>query len=144
MLVQGAQIMATPEGKVKDAAVKLYKKHNAKYDRAAQTGMGKNGRPDDLVRRAPDGHFIGVEAKKLDVFEVTKLQQIWLDDCAAGGGSSMVLNMTTLPLLDFVLGSNVRVVAHLERKNKGALCTGHTMTDMATGETRWVPTEKLK
>ena len=78
----------TEEGKVKAKAVLLYKAAGAKYDRAAATGMGRNGRADDVVRRAGDGHFMGVEFKKLDVFEVTALQRVWLEDCSAGGGTS--------------------------------------------------------
>lgn len=118
----------TDEGRVKAAAVKLYKKHNAKYDRAAATGMGRNGRPDDLVRRAGDGHFIAVEFKKLDVCKVTKLQQIWLDDCAAGQGSSMVINAENLWLLEWAIqlpGARVKPV--FTPAKEGAVCTGHSV-----------------
>lgn len=116
----------TDEGKVKAAALKLYKKHHAKYDRAAATGMGRNGRPDDLVRRAGDGHFIAVEFKKLDVCKVTKLQQIWLDDCAAGGGSSLVINAENLWLLErAVQFPHHRWSAVFKPAKEGAICTGH-------------------
>ena len=125
----------TPEGAVKAAAKKMYAKHGAKYDRSAQTGMGQNGRADDIVCRSPDGHFIGVEAKKLDVFDVTRLQQIWLDEAAAVGGSSMVLNATNLALLEHVLTNPIRCVAQLERKKIGSRCTGHILTNMTTGAT---------
>ena len=133
----------TPEGKVKDAARKLYAKHGAKYDRAVQNGMGKNGRPDDVVRRAPDGHFIGVEIKKLDVFKVTKLQKIWLEDNAAGGGSSMVLNLTNLGLLeDLLRHPHSRVVAKFEDCKGGALCLGHTI--YYNGAETWRPAKEDK
>lgn len=116
----------TGEGKVKAAAVKLYKKHNAKYDRAAATGMGRNGRPDDLVRRAGDGHFIAVEFKKLDVCKVTKLQQIWLDDCVAGDGSSLVINAENLWLLEWAVSHPGSWVApQFTPAKEGAVCTGH-------------------
>lgn len=118
----------TDEGRVKAAAVKLYKKHGSKYDRAAATGMGRNGRPDDLVRRAGDGHFIAVEFKKLDVCKVTKLQQIWLDDCAQGGGSSLVINAENLWLLEWTISNPLsRVVAEFTSAREGAVCTGHSV-----------------
>lgn len=118
----------TDEGRVKAAAVKLYKKHHAKYDRAAATGMGRNGRPDDLVRRAGDGHFIAVEFKKLDVCKVTKLQQIWLDDCAAGGGSSLVINAENLWLLEWAVSHpRYRITPQFAPAKEGAVCVGHTI-----------------
>lgn len=118
----------TDEGKVKAAALKLYKKHNAKYDRAAQTGMGRNGRPDDLVRRAGDGHFIAVEFKKLDVCKVTKLQNIWLKECADGGGSSLVINAENLWLLEWAISNpGTRVKPVFTPAKEGAVCTGHSV-----------------
>jgi len=129
----------TPEGKVKDKAKKLYQKYRAKYDRAAQTGMGRNGRADDIVCRRPDGRFIGIEVKKLAVFDVTKLQQDWLVEVEDCGGCTMVLNMTTLPLLELVLSKQVLVHARFEKLNKGARCTGHVVTNMKTGEQVFMP-----
>lgn len=120
---------STPEGKVKTAAAKLYKAFGAKYDRATATGMGRNGRADDIVRRAGDGHFMGVELKKLDVFEVTALQRIWLDDCSAGGGTSMVVNATNLDLLEKVLrtpGYQCVAVFGATEKTRN-LCVGHNI-----------------
>ena len=126
----------TPEAKVKSEALKLYKKHGVKYDRAAQNGMGRNGRADDIVCR--NGHFIGIEAKKLDVAKVTKLQQIWLDDCVNCGGSSMVLNAENLWLLDKVLSSSAyRITAMFAPAKEGATCTGHTVE--WPGYTKFVP-----
>jgi len=122
----------TPEGRVKRKALALYKKYGAKYDRAAQTGMGRNGRPDDLVRRSPDGHFIAVEFKKLDVCRVTKLQQIWLDECAAGGGSSLVINAENLGLLEKSLATPGAVVRALfEPAKDGAICVAHLVRPVA-------------
>lgn len=133
----------TPEGKVKTRAKKIYDARGAKYDRAAATGMGTNGRPDDLVRRRPDGHFLGVEAKKEDVFDVTLLQKIWLEDCADGGGSSMVVNMTNLDLLDKVLATpGCRIVAAFEDLEKGARCTGHTV--YLGDQSKWIPAKPEK
>lgn len=89
----------TPEGKVKDKARKLYQQHGARYDRAAMTGMGRNGRPDDIVCRAPDGHFGGVEFKRDAVWKVSATQRVWLQDIERTGGSSMVVNLTNLDTL---------------------------------------------
>lgn len=119
----------TPEGKVKQKAVLLYKAAGAKYDRAAATGMGRNGRADDVVRRAGDGHFMGVEFKKLDVFEVTALQRVWLEDCSAGGGTSMVVNTTNLDLLQKILskpGYQCVAVFGITEKTRN-LCVGHNV-----------------
>lgn len=90
----------TPEGKVKAKAKDLYKKHGAKYDRSTMTGMGQNGRADDVVCRAGDGHFGGVEFKRDNVWKVSALQRIWLTDTAAVGGSAMVVNLTNLDMLE--------------------------------------------
>ena len=119
----------TPEGKVKDKAKELYKKHGAKYDRSVMTGMGQNGRPDDLVCRSPDGHFGGVEYKRDNVFVVSALQRVWLQGCERTGGSSLVINLTNLDLLEKWLEQpgwrlnaqfvGERCVAHV------ASCPGH-------------------
>ena len=113
---------STPEGKVKDKAKALYKQHGAKYDRAAMTGMGQNGRPDDLVLRSPDGHFGAVEFKRDDVWKVTALQRVWLLDCAAKGGSAMVVNLTNLGMLELWLQRpGTRVTAEFD----GDTCVRH-------------------
>jgi len=129
----------TEEGKVKAAATRIYKQHQAVYDRAAQTGMGRNGRPDDLVCRAGDGHFIAVEFKKLDVCKVTKLQQLWLDNAAKAGGSSLVINAENPWLLEYAVSNpNVRVMASFESAKEGAVCTGHWILDIAGTTSRCV------
>lgn len=125
---------STPEGKVKAAALALYKKYGAKYDRAAQTGMGRNGRADDIVCRRPDGKFIGVEFKKLDVFDITELQKIWLTDVEDTGGCSLVINATNLDLLELVLSKKVLAHARFEKRKKGSRCVAHVVTNMVTGE----------
>lgn len=116
----------TPEGKVKDKAKDLYKKYGAIYDRNAINGMGQNGRPDDLVCRN-DGHFAAVEFKKENVFKVTALQRIWLNKCAACGGSSMVVNLTNLEMLERWLSSGQwRVNAQFGDTEKTQdTCVGH-------------------
>ena len=112
----------TPEGKVKRLGKDLYAKHGAKYDRAAQTGMGQNGRPDDLVCRAVDGHFGGVEYKRDNVWKVSALQRIWLTRCAETGGSAMVVNLTNLHMLEqWLQRPGTRVTPLFE----GDKCVGH-------------------
>src|SRR5690606_13657505 len=112
----------TPEGKVKDKAKLLYRKHGAKYDRSAMTGMGQNGRADDLVCRSPDGHFGGVEYKRDNVFKVSALQRVWLQDAEKSGGSSLVINLTNLPLLEhWLMSPGWRVNARFT----GERCTHH-------------------
>ncbi|MNN45182.1 hypothetical protein D3C81_1595030 [compost metagenome] len=112
----------TPEGKVKDRAKELYKKYGAKYDRAAMTGMGQNGRSDDIVLRSPDGHFGGVEFKRDDVWRVSDLQRLWLLDAAAKGGSAMVVNLTNLGMLErWLQRPGTRIVPEFE----GNKCVRH-------------------
>lgn len=112
----------TPEGKVKRLAKDLYKKYRVKYDRNAVNGMGANGRPDDVVCRPGDGHFGGVEFKRDNVWKVSALQRIWLTDCAAAGGSALVVNLTNLDLLErWLQRPGTRVVAEFE----GDVCVRH-------------------
>jgi len=121
----------TPEGKVKDKAKALYKKHGAKYDRAAMSGMGRNGRPDDLVCRG-DGHFGGVEFKRDNVFKVSPSQRVWLQGAEGVGGSSLVINLTNLDLLEnWLLARGIRVNAQFE----GDVCVGHLLTRIVDGAT---------
>ena len=116
----------TPEGKVKDKAKVLFKKYGAKYDRNAATGMGQNGRADDLVCRRPDGHFGGVEYKRDRVWKVSALQRIWLKDTEACGGSSMVVNLTNLEMLERWLAEpGWRVNAVFGDPDRPDVCTGH-------------------
>jgi hypothetical protein len=115
-------VAQTPEGKVKDKARALYKQHGAKYDRAAMTGMGQNGRADDLVCRSPDGHFGGVEFKRDNVFKVSALQRVWLQETERCGGSSMVVNLTNLTMLEqWLKAPGWRVNAVFEKDT----CVGH-------------------
>jgi hypothetical protein len=115
-------LASTPEGKVKDKAKALYKKHGAKYDRATATGMGRNGRPDDLITRAPDGHAGAAEMKRDNVWEVSALQRIWLTQHAEAGGSSMVVNLTNLAMLEqWLQRPYTRLVAVFENNR----CTHH-------------------
>lgn len=121
----------TPEGRVKAKAKALYKKHGAKYDRSAMTGMGQNGRPDDLVCRSPDGHFGGVEFKRDNVFKVSALQRVWLQGIEATGGSSMVINLTNLVMLGHWLQQpGWRVNARFD----GEKCVGHVASHPNHGE----------
>lgn len=102
----------TPEGKVKDKLVKLYKESGAWYDRAAMNGMGRNGRPDDLVVRPVDGHFGAIEVKKENVWRVSDLQRVALNKIAETGGSSMVCNLLNLEMVErWLKRPNVRLVA---------------------------------
>ena len=129
----------TPEGRVKAKLVDIYKRTGAKYDRAAQTGMGQNGRADDIIRRRPDGHFIGIEVKKLNVADVTKLQAIWLRDCVDGGGSGLVINHENLWLAEWVLTHPCKVAPTFEVTKKGERCLGHNVYPLKNSVTFFVP-----
>lgn len=116
----------TPEGKVKDKAKALYKQHGAQYDRNAATGMGQNGRADDIVVRPPDGHFGGVEFKRDALWKVSSLQRIWLKRTEHCGGSSMVVNLTNLHMLEtWLTRPGWKVNAQFDDPTKPDVCTGH-------------------
>lgn len=118
----------TPEGKVKDKAKVLYKKYGAVYDRNAINGMGQNGRPDDLVCRN-DGHFGAIEAKKENVFKVTALQRIRLETYKAANGSSMVVNLTNLDMLEHWLSTpGWKVNAYFGEGKEQDTCLYHVAT----------------
>lgn len=108
----------TPEGKVKQAARKLYKQYGAYVEQNTASVMGSNGSPDQKVSRKPDGHFAGVETKA-DSWTVTALQRIHLNEIAATGGSAMVVNQRNLAMLeDWLKSPGWRVYAEFDEKNK--------------------------
>lgn len=117
----------TPEGKVKDRAKAHIKTAGGVYDRSAQTGMGQNGRPDDIVWRPGDGAAAGVEYKRDGLFKVSALQRVWLTKLSALGGNTMVINLTNVDSLlpRWLAMPGWRVVARFDDPKKPDLCTGH-------------------
>jgi len=77
----------TPEGKVKDAVVKVLKEEDVYYFFPMTHGMGRSGVPDIIA--CVDGRFVGIECKT-DGGRTTELLQKELDDIRKHGGMGMV------------------------------------------------------
>lgn len=134
--------MATPEGKVKDKAKQLIKLHGALYDRTVMNGMGQNGRADDVVCRS-DGHFGGVEYKAASIRRVSVLQRLWLNRVAGCNGSSLVINLDNLSLLEKWLskpGWRINALFGETEKTKNT-CVGHVARCPGYAEV-FIPFEK--
>lgn len=77
----------TPEGKVKDAVVKVLKQEGAYYFFPMTHGMGRSGVPDIVA--CVDGRFVGIECK-VEGAKPTDLQQRELEAIKSAGGMGMV------------------------------------------------------
>ena len=89
--------MATPEGKVKAKIKARLKAAGAYFTMPVMTGMATNGTPDFAV--CHDGRYLAIEAKAGRGVP-TELQWVRLNEVAAAGGSTMVLNENNLEELD--------------------------------------------
>ena len=87
----------TPEGKVKDACVKLIKAHNAYYFFPMMGGFARSGVPDIVV--CHKGLFLGVECKAGNN-TTTPLQDREIAAIHKAGGAAMVINETNIDQLD--------------------------------------------
>jgi Holliday junction resolvase len=88
----------TPEGKVKDEAVKVIKFYGAYYFFVPQNGYGRSGVPDIIV--CYKGRFLGVECKA-GKNVATTLQQREITAIHKAGGSAMVLYEDMVPLIEW-------------------------------------------
>lgn len=91
----------TPEGKVKQAVVKILKKYDAYYFFPATGGYGKSGVPDIIV--CFKGRFIAIECKT-DGNRPTELQMKNLTAIMVCGGIAMVIDETNVDEVDALLG----------------------------------------
>ena len=94
--------MATPEGKVKVAVVKLLHKYNAYYFFPATHGYGRSGVPDIVC--CVKGKFIGIECKA-NGNKPTALQLKHLKDIQDCGGLALIVDETNINQLHEVLRS---------------------------------------
>jgi hypothetical protein len=92
--------VATPEGKVKAAVVKLLRKYNAYYFFPPSNGYGRSGIPD--IVGCVKGKFIGIECKA-GKNTTTALQDREIDRIRAAEGHGMVVNEGNIDLLEQVL-----------------------------------------
>jgi Holliday junction resolvase len=92
--------MATPEGKVKVAVVKLLHKHNAYYFFPATHGYGRSGVPDIVC--CIKGKFVAIECKA-GANTTTALQDREINRIRTAEGYAMVVNEENIDLLEQVL-----------------------------------------
>lgn len=120
----------TPEGKVKRACKELYKAAGAYYIQTVLGMGGSNGTPDQQVCRPGDGHFGNVETKA-GKWQVSALQRVRLQETAAAGGSSMVINESNLHMLEtWLRQTGWKVNAVFDDKDK---VTHHVAVAIAGG-----------
>ena len=79
----------TPEGKVKDAVVKILKERGAYYFFPVTGGFGRSGVPDIVA--CYEGHFIGIECKA-GANKPTALQHAELAKIDKAKGLTLVVN----------------------------------------------------
>ena len=92
--------MATPEGKVKVAVVKLLHKYNAYYFFPATHGYGRSGVPDIVC--CVKGKFVAIECKA-GGNKTTALQDREINRIRTAEGHAMVVNEENIELLEWVL-----------------------------------------
>jgi Holliday junction resolvase len=92
--------MATPEGKVKVAVVKLLNKYNAYYFFPPANGYGRAGIPDIVC--CVKGKFVAIECKA-GTNTTTALQDREIKKIQTAEGHAMVVNEENIELLEWVL-----------------------------------------
>ena len=92
--------MATPEGKVKIAVVKLLNKYNAYYFFPPANGYGRSGIPDVVC--CVKGKFLAIECKAR-LNKTTALQDREISRIHTAKGHAMVVNERNIDLLEQVL-----------------------------------------
>jgi len=90
----------TPEARVKDAVVKVLKKHGVYYFFPATGGYGRSGVPDIIC--CLDGRFLAIECKAGDNMP-TALQARELKNIRDAGGAAIGINEHTIPLFEPLL-----------------------------------------
>lgn len=102
--------MATPEGKVKIAVVKLLNKYNAYYFFPPANGYGRSGIPDIVC--CVKGNFLAIECKA-GKNTTTALQDREINRIRAAKGYAMVANEHNIDLLEQVL----KELTHDDKEN---------------------------
>jgi pantoate kinase len=93
--------LRTPEGKVKDKAVKVLKAHNVYYFFPVTGGFGMSGIPDIIC--CHEGRFIAIECKA-GKNKTTALQDAHLARIRAAGGVAVVINEENIDGLAKAIG----------------------------------------
>jgi hypothetical protein len=89
--------MATPEGKVKVAVVKLLRQYNVYYFFPPANGYGRSGIPDIVC--CVNGHFLAIECKA-EGKNMTALQFKECDKIKAAKGYFLMVDGVNLPELE--------------------------------------------
>jgi hypothetical protein len=97
--------MATPESKVKQACVKIFKEHGVYYFFPIMNGMGRAGIPDIIC--CVKGKFLAVECKA-GKGKTTALQDRELAAIQKAHGVALVINESNLALL----GETIKELLH--------------------------------
>lgn len=97
--------MATPESKVKQACVKIFKEHGVYYFFPVMNGMGRAGIPDIIC--CVNGKFLAVECKA-GKGKTTALQDRELAAIKEAHGVALVINESNLTLL----GETIKELLH--------------------------------
>lgn len=92
--------MATPEGKVKVAVVKLLRQYNVYYFFPPANGYGRSGIPDIVC--CVKGKFVAIECKA-GTNTTTALQDREIKKIQTAEGHAMVVNEENIELLEWVL-----------------------------------------
>jgi Holliday junction resolvase len=92
----------TPEGKIKDAVVKLLKAHGVYYFFPATHGYGRSGVPDIVC--CVKGHFLAIECKAPGK-KPTALQEREMDRIGEAGGVALVIDSEDVSGLDGMVKS---------------------------------------
>ena len=92
--------MATPESKVKQACVKIFKEHGVYYFFPVMNGMGRAGIPDIIC--CVNGKFLAVECKA-GKGKTTALQDMEIAAIRKAGGTAFVINENNInEIEDFI------------------------------------------
>ena len=102
--------MATPEGKVKVAVVKLLNKYDAYYFFPPANGYGRSGVPDIVC--CVKGKFVAIECKA-GKNTTTALQDREINRIRTAEGHAMVVNEENIELLEWVL----KELTHVNEKD---------------------------
>lgn len=92
----------TPEGRIKDAVVKLLKAHGVYYFFPATHGYGRSGVPDIVC--CVKGRFLAIECKAPGK-KPTALQEREMDRIGEAGGVALVIDSEDVSGLDGMLKS---------------------------------------
>ena len=91
---------ATPEKKVKEKCIKLFKQYGVYYFYAIATGMGRSGIPDLIC--CVNGRFLAVECKA-GKGKTTALQDKELAAVRTAMGVAVVINEDNLDMLESLI-----------------------------------------